>query len=570
MQKQAYAIKSTFISTSDRYVILVLSAFLLLNVFKVTVFNNFIVPDRAASAFQYKFVVTFLALSVFYLAAFGIKARLVIAAGYLLQTVYILVNMSYFIYFNSYISPMQWFALLNEGFLAASHSSAPLSLKLLIVFIDLPALIYLLVSYSNVHMASKRLYFYRYMAIVLALLALTCIEIRNYSNGKSLAEYMSSKYTGESHIVERYGTVVNGAVNLVKSRNEGALISNFVYGHEVAVSEAVQDKPNFVIIQMESVDSNAITQKHQGAYIAPYLNSLSDASIFYPYTLSYHEGGGTSDVEFSVISSIEPLLRFPAIKLASYDYPNSMLPRLSQAAYNTLAFHGNLGNFFNRNTAFPKMGFAQFYDISKMKLSDAGWGAPDSEVFNFAAEHLKNVEQPFLSYIITMTNHGPFINARNYYNNTRYDDIADETARNYYNSISYVDQCVKEFVGHIQANYKNTYIFLFGDHAPGISTGQYHEASFKMNSMNVEFVPLFIITPDKKIYKEDKQVACFLDISPTILYNAGIKFNLRTDGKNLITREGGYDIIPFKGSEYDRAFLFDEITRQNTLAKELK
>ncbi len=64
-------------------------------------------------------------------------------------------------------------------------------------------------------------------------------------------------------------------------------------------------------------------------------------NVYFPYLLSYHFAGGTSDCEVAVLNSIEPLTSEPTMKLYDYGYPNSLVKRLETAGYHTLAFHGN-------------------------------------------------------------------------------------------------------------------------------------------------------------------------------------------------------------------------------------
>lgn len=74
-------------------------------------------------------------------------------------------------------------------------------------------------------------------------------------------------------------------------------------------------------------------------------------------------------------------------------------------------------------------------------------------------------------------------------------------------------------------------------------------------------MPLIIVTPDKKVYKEDKNVASFLDIAPTILEASNIKFEIKSDGLDLINSIQNAPPIPFKGENYDRALLFKQFNK---------
>ncbi|HEX9059056.1 MAG TPA: LTA synthase family protein [Clostridia bacterium] len=454
---------------------------------------------------------------------------------------------------------MQWFTLYKEAAATTGHSAVPFNIKLLIVLIDLPVAIYLLREYSGVTKVLKKAGLYMKIIAALSVAVVLLIEWQNYALGCSIVQCASDKYKGESPIVERYGTVADNIVNIYSNASETELISQLHYGKKLESTVESPNNPNFIVIQVESMDANVINHQYNGQYIAPFLHSLSQNCVYYPYMLSYHKGGATSDSEFSVMNSVETLNGYPAIKLLSYDYSNSFVSRLDASSYNTVAFHGNVGSFYNRDTAFPKMGFSKFYDMNKMKLKDVGWGAPDADVFNYAFNELNNINKPFFSYVITMTSHGPFTNARYYYNNARYDDIKDETVRNYFNSISYVDESIKQFVEKVRQNFKNTYVFIWGDHTPNISTEMYHQASIKGQEHTLEFVPLLIITPDGKVYSEKNQVACFTDISPTILKASGIKYSIKSDGMNVLDEKSNGGYIPYNGSSLDRSSLFKTV-----------
>ena len=57
-------------------------------------------------------------------------------------------------------------------------------------------------------------------------------------------------------------------------------------------------------------------------------------------------------------------------------------------------------------------------------------------------------------------------------------------------------------------------------------------------------------------------MASFLDISPTILKLSGIKYNLFSNGVNLIDPENENNKIPFKENLYDAKELFNDINKK--------
>ncbi len=566
-------IAAAFRDTTFRRVFAAIVLFILINALKLSLFNYFLIPDATKGMFSYKFWYSLLWSIVIFSVVLSIKSRYVFLLVMVAQGIYCFTNISYFLYYHSYLHFLQWISLFKEALISATHLANPKSTQLLVVFIDAPLALYIFFKYFKAEVRKHSLPLLKYTILLVSIAILFWIETGNYNDKRSLVQYMDDRYTGESEIVQRYGTLVNSGVNIIKNYSETKLIEKIEYGRELTdrsvrgigrdkgTPEAtITAKPNFVLIQVESMDSNIVRQKHKDAYVMPYLNSLRSSSIYYPYTLSYHQGGGTSDTEFSIINSVEPLDSFPAIKLTSYNYANSVISKLSKASYDTMVFHGNVGTFYNRNIALSKMGFNKFYDISSMNYEDEGWGAPDDKVFSFSLDKLKKSKKPFLSYVITMTSHGPFESARNYYNNSIYDDIENELVRNYYNSFSYVDEAIEAYVNDIQSTFPNTYFFIYGDHTPNINSEDFAQSSFIEGDKYFEFVPLFIITPDKRKYVESEAVASFLDIAPTILDASGLPFRFFSDGSSLLSRNSSMLNIPLKGGSFNRSWLYDEIS----------
>ncbi len=544
-----------------------ISIFIILSTLKITLFNMFLVNSFTLQAFLYKFAMTLLFVSITYLIVLGVKHRILFMGIYVIQTIYILGNLIYFIYSRSYLHISQAFSLFVEGVGAVGTISTLIDPKLLIALVDLPVVIYMWIVYPKVTAEIKKTHKIGRMKLVIScLLLIGAMEGWNYMHNYSIISFAKSdSNNSESLLIQRYGTIANSIVDMARNSKDIDLVNRFSYGQNISSGGEKTDKPNFVVIQVESMDANAVNKQHNGKYIMPFLHSLTQQNIYYPYTMSYHEAGGTSDCEFSTINSVEPLKDFPSMKINGYGYSNSIVKQLAKNSYSTIAFHGNVGSYFNRDVAYEKMGYQQLVDMNKMGLKDIGWGAADDQVFSYAEKQLKNEKLPFFAYTITMSSHGPFTNANYYYNNRNYDDVKNNTARNYMNSMSYVDQSIEDYVNYIKSNYKNTYIFIWGDHTPNVNNEDYKQASYLEGDNYFEFVPLIIVTPDNKQYKEDKIVASFLDIAPTILNASGIPYNINSNGLDLISRSNISSSIPYKGSSFDRSYLFEKISQINKL-----
>ncbi|WP_317856182.1 LTA synthase family protein [Chakrabartyella piscis] len=128
-------------------------------------------------------------------------------------------------------------------------------------------------------------------------------------------------------------------------------------------------------------------------------------------------GGGTANTEFDVLTGFSTsLLNRP---LASYEYietPTDALPRRLQAiGYDTLAIHPGYEWFYDRNLAYPRLGFEAAYFLEdSFDLATQGIGgyvnetATMDKIIETFEEHLATTDAPLFSFTVTIQNHGPY------------------------------------------------------------------------------------------------------------------------------------------------------------------
>ena len=116
--------------------------------------------------------------------------------------------------------------------------------------------------------------------------------------------------------------------------------------------------------------------------------------------------------------------------------------------------------------------------------------------------------------------------------------------------------------------YKDTYIFIFGDHSIICAEDDFlfKPAALEYKANYARGVPLFIITPDNREYIEDKAMVSLLDVGPTVLYASGINFEITTRGINLLNIPVSENQIPLKhdttGSRRDMFNIFKGIIKE--------
>ena len=535
--------------------------FILLNAIKLSFFNYSMIYNRSIYVLIYKLGFFLLVSSVLFLLIMKARSRYVFLAVYLIESIYIFALLSYFGYFHNYLHIMQSFVLFTEGVESIGHMTIPVGLTHLLILVDTLPFIYIFKNYKNMYSSlralSKKIL---RLAILATAVFLVISEVVYSSKGLGMKILVKDYTSYENIFVERFGTLASDTFNTILNSGGESYIKHIQYGDEIEETQTADKLYNVIAIQVESMDSNIVNQTWNGDYVAPYLHSLTKSAVYYPYTLSYHMAGGTSDAEFSIINSVEPLSIFPSMKLSKYTYPNSLAKQFDDAGYTTYAFHGNIGNYYNRNVAFKKMGFNKFFDVNDMNYKDtSGWGVPDHLMFNYVLDTLDDNNRPFFSYIITITSHMPFNNTSSYYSAPQFNGVKNETVRNYFISMSYVDQSIQEFVEKVQETYPDTYILIYGDHTPDINTAEFSQASYEYENNYYEFVPMFVITPDSQAKAQDSYAASFLDIAPTMLKASGIAYNYKTSGINLVDTPGEAPEIPYKGCLFNRSSLLQYI-----------
>jgi phosphoglycerol transferase MdoB-like AlkP superfamily enzyme len=449
----------------------------------------------------------------------------VLLAFYVAKACFLGINLAYFSYFHFYLNPVIAWDLLAEGVATAGRGGIPNLESLWLLALDLPFLVMAALSLKGLHQMVSR---QRALGLALVLLPLFLplfYEAYNHAERQNLAKLLEDETkTGQQRIVQVYGTLVNFLVNLRLSLSEDAIIAELDPGPEIG-GPGTGEKRSLVLIQVEALGAGLPETQVDGRPLMPFLASLRNQGAYFPEVLAIHLAGGTSDAEFSIINSVVPSAQRPSMKLRSYSYPNSFVARLAAAGYQTLAFHGNDGSFFDRAEAFPRMGFKAFLDQKSLGLPTDTWGADDARLFEAVGDRILPLTQPFLAYIITMSSHTPF-------------DLlslgrqpSPDISVRYLAVMKAIDQRLQVFVERLRAQRPDLVILILGDHAPGDFHPSYKSVAGKVQ----ETVPLFILGPGiAQPPTTTKANPSFVDLAPTVLSLTGMPWTLRSRGQPLL------------------------------------
>ncbi len=477
--------------------------------------------------------------------------------------------MAYFFYFHSYLHLFSWFSLLKETTSIIKHFAIPLEWEMFWLLVDIPLFVLTIINYLKIFETLKsikiKMGFKLKVSLIIFLLIFFIFVyfvqfIIYYKDSTPYELLNTNKFKGEATFVYFYGFTANSIAVFQRdkyNKNKEELL-NFGPSISINTEESKFHKKHIFIFQIEAFEASAVLTKYNNEYIMPFLNELKKSSIYFPFCLSYHKGGNTSDAEFSILNSVEPLDDYPAIKLGERAFSNSFIKILKNSGYDTHVFHGNAGYFFDRQAAFPKAGFNIFHDLNSMKLKQVTWGACDEDVYNYMLESLENQKEPFIYYIISMSSHEPYNLINLVFFDKAFEQIDDIRTKNYFNSMRYVDKTLQYAIQKILEKYPDALILIFKDHSSAIRNSKYYKNSRVVfpSKKSLEFVPLFIFSKDLTPHFEKQNAISFLDIAPTILYLSKVDAKIKTYGENLINFSNLKNKIYFKDESFSRKELF--------------
>lgn len=339
---------------------------------------------------------------------------------------------------------------------------------------------------------------------------------------------------------------------------------------------------NLVVIQIESFQNFLIGLEYNGQEITPFLNSLiENDSVYFDNYFQQVGTGNTSDAEFATNNSIMGSIESFTYQLYENNYFRGLPWLLKEQGYETAVLHAHESrDFWNRQDIYPNLGFDHYYggligDTARpggnfYMTEWMGWGLTDSEFYPQAMGYIRELKEPFYSFIITLSNHHPYEMLEKY----SFIDLKPEDegtlAGNYINSAAYTDYALSQLFELFKKEglYENTVFALYGDHM-GLSADEETDKVMKRilghdydwdDRMNI---PLIIHIPDADgdVNGVNHNYGGQMDFLPTIAYIMGLE-SLDTVylGHNLFTYEDGvvaeHAYMPY-GSFFTKGYGFE-------------
>ena len=244
-------------------------------------------------------------------------------------------------------------------------------------------------------------------------------------------------------------------------------------------AEAKSVQPTNIIMVMNEAFADLRTVGLNPAIdVMPYIDSLQDNTVEGSLYVGVF-GGGTCNTEFEALTG--NTLAF--LGTGAYPYTENVTKPLFSLAqyfeslgYMTNAFHANLANNWNRNMAYPNLGFEDFHSIEDYKaFGDVTYlhdqPADISDYLYLEAISEENSNRPRFLFNVTMQNHSGY---ERWLDVEKAESVAENGSDLYLDTQIYLSlvKASDDEVSQLIETYRNsdepTMIIFFGDHQPGL------------------------------------------------------------------------------------------------------
>uniref|UniRef100_UPI00403F9566 LTA synthase family protein n=1 Tax=Candidatus Enterococcus willemsii TaxID=1857215 RepID=UPI00403F9566 len=360
-----------------------------------------------------------------------------------------------------------------------------------------------------------------------------------------LVKYLGINAFTAYDAVQTYKTT---QVRAEASPNDMKEVEDYVKGHYAAPNDdmfGIAKGKNVIYIHLESTQQFLIDYKLKDENgveheVMPFVNSLYHDKSTYSFDNFFHQvkAGKTSDAETLLETSLFGLNQGAFFTQFGGKNTFEAAPDILKQTqdYTTAVFHGNSGNFWNRNEVYKRFGYDYFFDASYYDVNEDNsfqYGLHDKPFFQQSAQYLERLQQPFYAKFIAVSNHYPYAEFTNDDAGFPMANTPDETINGYFATANYLDKSVEEFFNYLKESglYENSVIVLYGDHY-GVSNGRNRnlaelvgKSSSTWNDYDnaqMQRVPYMIHIPGQENGGINHTYGAQIDAVPTLLHLLGV------------------------------------------------
>jgi phosphoglycerol transferase MdoB-like AlkP superfamily enzyme len=370
----------------------------------------------------------------------------------------------------------------------------------------------------------------------------------------------------KNNIRQAFADFLEKDVNAIsKEKPEESLV------FKTSVNKNIENlKPNVILIVMESLNNDLMK------YNSEQFNVLGELKKHFDEDMVFHNFSSEGKITVEAIEatflntrrrpSSESLTQS---KYAYKQYQFAAVTPYKQSGYETFFLYGGNTGWRNVGTFASNLGFDKVLsgNAKKYFVASGCWGVYDQHLFDLVFETLSDGDNNKFIYVLTTTNHSPYILPKDYRRlpletpKSLKDATNDiNRAQQRFATYQYSNEMLGRFISKIKnSKYAdNTIIAVTGDH----SFNTYQAETF----FDAIRVPFYLYIP-KSIRPENVNTDVFgshLDIMPT-LYNLSLSnAKYMSEGVNLLSKNAENNVMHYENYIFDKTYaVSDDIFKNN-------
>lgn len=328
---------------------------------------------------------------------------------------------------------------------------------------------------------------------------------------------------------------------------------------------------NLLIVQVEAMQKWVIGARIRGQPLTPFLNDLASHSLFFDRLYDETGDSSTSDCEYMMLNSQFPIPQGSVAFRRDENHFVTLLHAFKESGYTTFAGHAYAAGMWNRAVLYPKYGFDQ--TAFRDELGDGpklGWGIGDKLFFQRVMPRIRQLKLPFVSFLITLTSHGPYQYVPAAERKLNVGAIEGTDFGGYLHSMRYNDEAMAQLLRQFSdaGLLANTTVVIYGDHDSrmkfparlALETDLDPEAQRRlaMRDYTTKQIPLIVVLPERlgATPRVVHSIGGQVDIGATIAHLFGLPRPGSFIGQSLLPERVGHAArIDGSGVDGERIFI---------------
>jgi phosphoglycerol transferase MdoB-like AlkP superfamily enzyme len=209
--------------------------------------------------------------------------------------------------------------------------------------------------------------------------------------------------------ISKSGTMNKRYPDTIKKEKAHKVFAELMQNHPYSSKVLKTDRPNIVLIMLESFSSKLIEVLGGKEGVTPNLNQLSNEGLFFTRMFA---SGDRSDK--GIIAIVSGFPAQPTQSVIKYPTKSRKLATISgtlvDAGYSAAFYYGGDPDFANIRSYLYSAKFSRIItqDDFPRSYRNSKWGVHDEHVFNYLLNDIDTAKGPFIKMFFTLSSHEPF------------------------------------------------------------------------------------------------------------------------------------------------------------------